>query len=687
MTIYEPECSRAALAATLLFLLAGCAGTAPPATVGSADATAAAESTAGSTQTDAAEPLTADTLATTVRGNRFVAPEGWTLSVRGPATILGAPEGDSWIALVDVEAADAGAAVSEAWQAYDPRAEWPLEVVHEQPDRDGWSQRRTFVYRTPPNARRSVLAFTRLADDVWTVAIYDMSQPVAEKRGGQVALVFDRLLPKGYERESFAGTQAHPLDEERLAELARFVADGLETLGVPGAALGIVENGEVVLVRGFGVRDLQEKRPVEADTLFMVASNTKALTTLLLARLVDRGAMRWETPVTTLLPSFRLGDPETTEKVLVEHLICACTGLPRQDFEWLFEFGDMTPEGAMATLGTMQPTSEFGELFQYSNPMAAAAGFVGGHVLYPEAELGEAYDRAMRVEVFEPLGMASTTFDFEKALAGDHALPYAPDVDGDVAPAVMGINYAVIPVRPAGAAWSTVPDMLSYVQMELAEGLLADGTRYISREPLLARRDELVAIGNDAIYGMGLMVDSTYGVPVVHHGGDMIGYHSDMMWLPDHGVGAVILTNGDPGWILRSQFRRKLLEVLFDGRPEAEAQMAAAGESFYDQLAAEREQLTVPAAPAHAAKLAPRYANPALGEIDVLRPAGADGPTVFDFGEWQSPMATRENDDGTVSFVTTAPGISGFEFVVGGDADPRTLVVRDAQHEYVFEER
>ena len=76
----------------------------------------------------------------------------------------------------------------------------------------------------------------------------------------------------------------------------------------------------------------------------------------------------------------------------MKHLICACTGLPRQDLEWLFEFKDLTPEGALATLGTMQPTSKFGELFQYSNPMAAAAGFTRRPRAVPELELGAAYD-------------------------------------------------------------------------------------------------------------------------------------------------------------------------------------------------------------------------------------------------------------------------------------------------------
>jgi hypothetical protein len=108
-------------------------------------------------------------------------------------------------------------------------------------------------------------------------------------------------------------------------------------------------------------------------------------------------------------------------------------------------------------------------------------------------------------------------------------------------------------------------------------------------------------------------------VPVVHHGGDLIGYHSDMIWLPQQNVGAVILTNGDPGWALRNQFRRKLLEVLFDGRHEADGQLSAAAKSFYADLAAERKLLTVPADPNERAKLAEHYANAALGQKRLPR--------------------------------------------------------------------
>jgi CubicO group peptidase (beta-lactamase class C family) len=639
-----------------------------------------AATSASSAPPPAADVLSADSPRTTVAGNTFIAPAGWRVDVKGQMTLLTPPEGDSHIALVDVKASDAEGAVKAAWAIYRPDATWPLKVTHDFPDKDGWTNRRNYDYQTSPNEKRDVGVATQRANDMWTVAIYDMVQAVGEKRAAQVALIFGRLFPKGYQRETFAGKPSKKLGSGDIAALSAFIETGRQKLGVPGVALGLIQDGKVVFADGFGVRELGGTVRPDADTMFMIASNTKALTTLMLAKLVDEGKITWETPVTTLLPSFKLGDADTTSRVLVKNLICACTGLPRQDYEWLFQYKGVTAEDAMKTLGSMQPTTKFGEMFQYSNPLAGAAGFIGGHVAFPSAELGAAYDQAMADRVFKPLGMTSTTFDYAKALAGNHATSHSQTVDGKPALAVMELNYSIIPFRPAGAAWSDIRDMLKYVQMELNEGTLPDGTRYIARDALLARRTPQVKIGEDATYGMGLMVDTKYGTPVVHHGGDMIGYHSDMMWLPEQKVGAVILTNADPGWILRTQFRRKLLEVLFDGRPEADADVAAQAKSYFDQLAADRKLLTIPAVAADAAKLAPHYVNDALGDITVTR----DGQnTVFDFGEWHSEVATRHNPDGSVSFITIAPGISGFEFVVGSGPKP-SLIVRDAQHEYVF---
>jgi hypothetical protein len=156
-----------------------------------------------------------------------------------------------------------------------------------------------------------------------------------------------------------------------------------------------------------------------------------------------------------------------------------------------------------------------------------------------------------------------------------------------------------------------------------------------------------------------------------------------MMWLPDYGVGAVILTNGNYGPALRGPLLRRVVELMFDGNPEAQEQLDVAAAQIKAARAKERERLVAPADPVVAAKLAARYTNAALGSLAVRR---HDGATTFDVGEWRSATATRRNDDGTLSFITVDPAITGLEFVVGSSAGKRTLTLRDAQHEYVFTE-
>ena len=155
------------------------------------------------------------------------------------------------------------------------------------------------------------------------------------------------------------------------------------------------------------------------------------------------------------------------------------------------------------------------------------------------------------------------------------------------------------------------------------------------------------------------------------------------MFLPDQGVGAVLLTNSDTGGMLLRPLMRRLLEVLFDGKPEAVGNVDAGAANRKAAIAKERERLVVPADAGLVAKLAERYTSEALGEIRVTKDGGV---TTFDFGEWQSTVASRKNDDGTVSFITMAPATSGFDFVVGERSGKGALVVRDGQHDYVFTE-
>ena len=231
--------------------------------------------------------------------------------------------------------------------------------------------------------------------------------------------------------------------------------------------------------------------------------------------------------------------------------------------------------------------------------------------------------------------------------------------------------------------WTSAHDLSKYVEMELARGVLPDGTRLVSEENLLARSAPQVLAGEDQSYGMGLFIDKKLGITIVSHGGSMPGYRSNMLWLPDHGVGAVILTNAASGGSLLGPFARKLVEILFDARPEADAMVKVAAEQTRAWFAKERERLVIPADPAEAKKLAPRYTNPAVGNLAVRRKGNT---VVFDFGEWSSTVASRLNDDKTISFITIDPLVGGFNLVVGEREGKRALILRDSQHEYPFVE-
>ncbi len=629
------------------------------------------------------ELVEADSPRSTPGGATFVIPAGWSIASDASSANLQPPEPGTHLVIQDVHAADAPSAVASAWATYQPGLKRPLKLAIPVPDRNGWVQGQQFIYETSPNERAVVAGIALHSGDIWTVVILDGTEPTFEKRGAQINLILQSLRPKAYQRETFAGRKALALTPERIEVLRSFVEASMKKLGVPGASIALIDNGKVVYEGGLGVRELGKSTPVDANTLFMAASNTKGMTTLLLARLVDAKKLRWDEPVTEVYPSFKLGDANTTRQVLIKHLICACTGLPRQDMEWLLEYKNATPASSLALLSTMQPTSRFGEVFQYSNLMAAAAGYIGAHLYYPSSELGAAYDRAMQEQIFTPLGMTSTTFDMARAQQGNFASPHGDDVDGKVRVASMAPNYSVVPHRPAGGVWTSAHDLTRYVQLELALGKLPNGEQFVSEENLLMRRKPQVATGEDESYGMGLETNRRWGVPIVHHGGSMFGYKSDWMILPDSGMGAILLTNSDTGGILLHPLMRRLVEVVFDGKPEAVGDVDSAASTYRAFVAKERQRLVLPASADEVSKLATRYNSSSLGDLAVEH-EGAN--TVFDFGEWKSAVASRKNDDGTISFITTEATRKGFEFVKAERNGKRVLIIRDGQHEYLFNE-
>jgi CubicO group peptidase (beta-lactamase class C family) len=605
------------------------------------------------------------------------------VDAQAPGVVLTPPEGDAHVVLVEpARAADATASLAAARHAYKFKAPWVPRLVTPQPGRNGWDSATQFEYELPPNAHESAEAIAWRHGARWTVAMIEGSDATLERRHAAVALILQSVRPAGSKAESFAGRTAHVLDAARLAALSDFVRRGMDQLGIPGVGLAVIDHGRVVFEGGLGHRRLGTPLPVDAHTRFMIASNTKSMTTLLLARLVDEGKLRWDEKVTDAYPGFRLGNDATTRQVLVRHLVCACTGVPRNDLLWFFTATRATPpEDTFAQLAALQPTSSFGEVFQYNNYMAAAAGFVAGHVAYPGLDLGAAYDRAMTEDIFRPLGMFDTTFDTDAALASDHADPHADDIDGHAAPASMDINRLASVDRPGGGAWSSAHDMILYVNNELTAGKLPDGKQVVSAKNLLARRIPGVQRGKNDFYGMGLIIDRHWGVQVIHHGGSLIGFKSDFVVLPEAAIGAVLLTNADNGVLLLKPFMRKLLEILYDGRPEADGDVAAAAAEMRADSAKTRKTLVLPPAVQAVALLAPAYTSPDLGHFTVRH---TDDRVIFDFGAWHSEIASRTNEDGTVSFVTIDPGEDGFAFTAGTKAGMKILTIEDGQHSYTY---
>ena len=155
--------------------------------------------------------------------------------------------------------------------------------------------------------------------------------------------MYESLTRAGYQSEDLTGRTAKKITPEILKEFLAFVKNSAETLDVPGVGVGIIQNGEVIFSGGVGVKDQGTGEAIDGDTRFIIASNTKSMTTLLLAKLVEQGRIDWDDPVISHYPDFRLGDDKTTQSVLIRHLVCACTGLPRKDFEWIFNNSPDTP--------------------------------------------------------------------------------------------------------------------------------------------------------------------------------------------------------------------------------------------------------------------------------------------------------------------------------------------------------
>jgi CubicO group peptidase (beta-lactamase class C family) len=671
---------------TFLVLLAACGAEPPlaPAPAPPPPAWASSAANAAAPATPTTRQLADDTTVTTPSGATFTAPKGWWITEGGGAVVLEDPDRQLKATLVETAEPDALKAIDAAWQGAEQG--FTLKPLHERhpPPIRGWDAVTNVDYDTKAADRRAVLAVARRYGTTSYVAVIDGEVGAVSRRGAQLDTALWTLAPPGMHDESFAGQTPRPLDDARAKELDAFIERARAALEVPGVAVAVVAGGKVVYEKGFGVRALGKKDAVTPDTLFMMGSITKSMTTMMEATLVDAGTLRWDTPVTTLLPSFALGDADTTSKLVLWHTACACTGMPRRDMEFIFDYAHVTPEQRIASMKTMSPTTRFGETFQYSNLMVAAGGYAAAHAYDPKRSFNDAYAAAMQAKIFGPLGMKSTTFDFAAAQRADHGMPHADAIDGAVRAIPLPEEDFVTPLRPAGAAWSNLRDMERYVMTEMAKGVTPEGKRVVSEANLLERRKPRIRVGDVDSYGLGLGVGTFRGLPMLAHNGGTLGFTTMMFMLPEQGVAVLSLTNtGGTGGALNSAIQRKIVEALFEGaKPLADARAEFFVKEKREDVAKEMERVNREPDAAWLAGLAGAYANADLGKATIT--VGAKGAR-FDAGEWGSAIGQEREADGTIKVVLLDPPMAGLNLLLGGDDDAhRMLTLLDDQVKYVF---
>jgi CubicO group peptidase (beta-lactamase class C family) len=366
-----------------------------------------------------------------------------------------------------------------------------------------------------------------------------------------------RVLPAVVAVLVAASAQAAPPPRPTLAEsdVDAYVLRVLKEFDIPGASAAVVKDGRVALAKGWGVRE-QGGAPVDADTLFGIASNTKAFTAAALGILVQDGRLGWDDPVARHLPGFRMYDPYVSQEIRVRDLLSHRSGLGLGAGDLLYwPETDLTRADIVRRAAEIPPASSFRSRYAYSNLMYVAAGELVA------AAAGRSWDDFVAERIFAPLGMKRSTPNLAGLKGRDNvALPHAP-VDGTLR--LVDRGYADN-IAAAGGIQSSAAEMARWM------GALIEWSR--EAEPRVARprvleaktirelwtphvavpipspAPELAAVQPRFLqYGLGFSLRDWDGRTLATHTGGLSGMVSRVLLLPEESIGVVVLTNQESG--------------------------------------------------------------------------------------------------------------------------------------------
>jgi hypothetical protein len=298
----------------------------------------------------------------------------------------------------------------------------------------------------------------------------------------------------------------------------------------------------------------------------------------------------------------------------------------------------------------------------------------------------ESYSEQLRARVLEPIGMTATTLSLEEVAAtGRHAMPHGQTLASGVQPLPLGTERLLTLVAPAGAHWSTAPDLARYLITELNRGVSPDGRRVVSAANLEETWKPQVRITADVWYGLGWMIEEYKGLRVVNHGGNTFGFTAELAFLPEKGLAVVVLANAQGANLFTTLVRQKAIELAFAQQGELEKQLDFAAQASDSSLKGMQARLAKQLDSAEVQAFLGTFENAILGSITL---AVEDGRLFLDAGEFRTELRRSSGADGKPAYLAVEAPLAGLPFKLQPDAAGKpTVVLTFTPDEYVFVRR
>jgi CubicO group peptidase (beta-lactamase class C family) len=403
----------------------------------------------------------------------------------------------------------------------------------------------------------------------------------------------------------------------------QIVQEALKNWGVPGAAVVIVQNDKVRLVKGYGKREIGRPDNVTSDTVFPLGSCSKAFTTVVLAMLADEGKVSWDDPVRKHIPDFHLYDTHADALVTIRDLLSHRTGVGSHDLLWYR--ASWSQEETVRRLAFVPPSGEFRSSYYYSTPQFMAAGQAAAK------HCPKGWDGFVRDRILAPLQMTHTYLTSDAALRDpNHASPHWANREGKL----EKIDWYPQPLpNPAGSVYATPNDLGKWMRFQLGDGTW-NGRRLVSSANLneTHKPNTIIPMTDVAAatypytvqltYAMGWVVQDYRGVKLISHGGIVEGFKVNLALLPAERIGIGVMVN-EHASLMSMATINSILDLLLDA--PVKDWNAHFGELMQAQEKAQKESQArrdrdrdLSAKPSLPLKeYIGVYANPAYGECEV----------------------------------------------------------------------